>query len=338
MIILKISILSEFFNSFYLLGKILLIIALFIVGFLITLFFTTFKNLNLNLKSILISLLIFFVILLIFPNILIIERFLPFYSIFLISILIYTILNLKQLKKVGLYLLTSYCVISILAGSNNIINKKNEYKNYSDLFMDEHNIKKYANTSNNLFLFNSNEALFYKFLILGLQKNNYFLNIRNAEVNIENIEKNFENIYLVSDSNLVSKNKNTLNSNLNKKLNILSKKKVINKIILFSFDDTIININNVNFQIKAKNPSEIGSLNTNELEIISKKKIYILKILDSENNSILDLDTFINGNQIQKKRELIENKIDNFKKKNNCETKLYDVMYASIIYKVSCLK
>ena len=96
----------------------------------------------------------------------------------------------------------------------------------------------------------------------------------------------FENIYLVSDSNLVSKNKNTLNSNLNKKLNILSKKKVINKIILFSFDDTIININNVNFQIKAKNPSEIGSLNTNELEIISKKKIYILKILDSENNSI----------------------------------------------------
>tara|TARA_B100001093_G_C26838171_1_gene1019302 strand:+ start:204 stop:2063 length:1860 start_codon:yes stop_codon:yes gene_type:complete len=338
MIILKISILSEFFNSFYLLGKILLIIALFIVGFLITLFFTTFKNLNLNLKSILISLLIFFVILLIFPNILIIERFLPFYSIFLISILIYTILNLKQLKKVGLYLLTSYCVISILAGSNNIINKKNEYKNYSDLFMDEHNIKKYANTSNNLFLFNSNEALFYKFLILGLQKNNYFLNIRNAEVNIENIEKNFENIYLVSDSNLVSKNKNTLNSNLNKKLNILSKKKVINKIILFSFDDTIININNINFQIKAKNPSEIGSLNTNELEIISKKKIYILKILDSENNSILDLDTFINGNQIQKKRELIENKIDNFKKKNNCETKLYDVMYASIIYKVSCLK
>ena len=138
--------------------------------------------------------------------------------------------------------------------------------------MDEHNIKKYANTTNNLFLFNSNEALFYKFLILGLQKNNYFLNIRNAEVNIENIEKNFENIYLVSDSNLVSKNKNTLNSNLNKKLNILSKKKVINKIILFSFDDTIININNVNFQIKAKNPSEIGSLNTNKLEIISKKK------------------------------------------------------------------
>ena len=338
MIILKISILSEFFNSFYLLSKTLLIIALFIVGFLIILFFTTFKNLNLNLKSILISLLIFFVIILVFPNILIIERFLPFYSILLISILTYTIQNLKKLKKVGLYLLTSYCVLSILAGSNNIINKRHEYKNYSDLFMDESNIKKYANTSNNLFLFNSNEALFYNFLILGLQKNNYFLNIKNAEVNIGNIEKNFENIYLVVDSNLVGKKKNTLNSNLNKKLNILSKKKVINKIILFSFDDTIININNANFQIEAKNPSEIGSLNTNKLEIISKKKIYILKILDSENNSILDFDTFINGNQIQKKRKQIENKIVNFKKKNNCETKLYDVMYASIIYKVNCLK
>ena len=75
-----------------------------------------------------------------------------------------------------------------------------------------------------------------------------------------------------------------------------------------------------------------------KLKIKKKKKIYILKILDSENNSILDFDTFINGNQIQKKRKQIENKIVNFKKKNNCETKLYDVMYASIIYKVNCLK
>ena len=331
----KASIIFEFFESFYLLSPILLNTVFILISGLIILFLTNFKNLNNNLKSILISLLVFFIILMLFPNVLIIERFVPFYSIILISVLSYSILKIKRYKKIGFYLLNLYCILSILSGSNYLYSKKLQYQNYSDLFMDEYKIKEYAKSENNLFLFNSNEALFYKFLISGLQKKNYFINVKNANVNLKNINVKFENIYLVSDNKLVDINKNNLTSNSNKKIKILSNNKKINKIILFSFEDTIVKINNKNFKLVSNKFSELLLNNKNKLEIKSDDKIYILKFFDDKNKVIYDYDILINNKRVNRNQIEIENKIVNFKK-NNCEIKLYDVMFAGVIYKLKC--
>ena len=331
----KASIIFEFFQSFYLLGPIMVNIVFILISVLIILFLSNFKNLNNKLKSILISLLIFFIILMLFPNVLIIERFIPFYSIILIPMLIFSVLEIKKYKKIGFYLIILFCILSISAGSNYLYSKKLQYQNYSDLFMDEYKITEYAKGENNLFLFNCNEALFYKFLISGLQKKNYFINIKNANVNLKNIKEKFDNIYLISDNKLVDINKNNLSSQSNKTVKILSNNKKINKIILFSFEDTIVKINDDNFKVTSNKFSELLLNNKNKLEIKSEEKIYVLKFFDDKNEVIYDYDIFVNNKQVNSNQKKIENNIVNFRK-NNCEIKLYDVMFAGVVYKLKC--
>lgn len=335
MMIVKLLIVSKFLHSFYLLGVFFLIVTISVLCVMIILFLQNYKNLNLELKSILISLLIFFIFIFFFPNILIVERFLPFYSIILIPTLTYSILNLKKFKKLGFCLLITYCVFSIFAGSNNLLDKRVIYENRQDLIINEEGVKKYSEKSDNLFLFISNEASFYKFLIEGLHKNNYFLNIRHANVDLGKIKESLNNIYLVSNSKLIDRKGSTINSNINKKIKILSNDNLINKILLFSFYSTSVNINDKNFKILPNNVLEVDLTSTNNLHITSKEKIYILKILDENDKALYDFDIFVNEKQINQKNKNIKNKIINFKK-NNCELNLYDVMYANVIYKVNC--
>ena len=199
----------------------------------------------------------------------------------------------------------------------------------------KYKITEYAKGENNLFLFNCNEALFYKFLISGLQKKNYFINIKNANVNLKNIKEKFDNIYLISDNKLVDINKNNLSSQSNKTVKILSNNKKINKIILFSFEDTIVKINDDNFKVTSNKFSELLLNNKNKLEIKSEEKIYVLKFFDDKNEVIYDYDIFVNNKQVNSNQKKIENNIVNFRK-NNCEIKLYDVMFAGVVYKLKC--
>ena len=335
MMIAKLVIVLKFFQSFYLLSVFFLIVVILVLVVMITLFFQNYKNFNLELKNILISLLIFFIFIFFFPNILIVERFLPFYSIILIPTLTYSILNLKKFKKLGLCLLITYCVFSIFAGSNILIDKNVIYKNRQNLIINEVGVKRYSEKYNNLFLFVSDEALFYKFLIEGLHKNNYFLNIKYANVDLEKIKESFNNIYLVTNSELIDRKGSTISSSLGKKIKILSNDKLIKKILLFSFHNTSANINNKNYKILPNNVLEVDVAITNNIRITSEEKIYILKILDENNRALYNFDTFINERQINKKNKNINNKIINFEK-NNCEINLNDVMYASIVYKVNC--
>ena len=166
----KLFIISNFLYPVYSLHFILFLTFLLIISIFTILFFSYFRNLSINLKSIFFSLIIFFTFLIIFPNYLIMERFLPFYSIILVSLVIFSVLKLNNHKKIGLYLLSIFLLISIVSGSNFLLNKKIIFEHNQDLVFDEKNIKKYSDYSNSLFLFDTTEALFYKFLISGIQK------------------------------------------------------------------------------------------------------------------------------------------------------------------------
>ena len=198
----KLFIISNFLYPVYSLHFILFLTFLLIISIFTILFFSYFRNLSINLKSIFFSLIIYFTFLMIFPNYLIMERFLPFYSIILVSLVIFSVLKLNNHKKIGLYLLSIFLLISIVSGSNFLLNKKIIFEHNQDLVFDEKNIKKYSDYSNSLFLFDTTEALFYKFLISGIQKNNFFLNISNAKMDISKLEKKFDNIFLIINSEL----------------------------------------------------------------------------------------------------------------------------------------
>ena len=116
---------------------------------------------------------------------------------------------------------------------------------------------------------------------------------------------------------------------------ILSNNKKINKIILFSFEDTIVKINDDNFKVTSNKFSELLLNNKNKLEIKSEEKIYVLKFFDDKNEVIYDYDIFVNNKQVNSNQKKIENNIVNFRK-NNCEIKLYDVMFAGVVYKLKC--
>ncbi len=271
----------------------------------------------------------------IFPNYLIMERFLPFYSIILVSLVIFSVLKLNNHKKIGLYLLSIFLLISIVSGSNFLLNKKIIFEHNQDLVFDEKNIKKYSDYSNSLFLFDTTEALFYKFLISGIQKNNFFLNISNAKMDISKLEKKFDNIFLIINSELIDISKSLISSDLNKKLTIESKNNKISKVSLLTLNDTILTINKKNFEIKANKILNININMLNKFELTSQDKVYLLKLYDSKKIPIIYLDVFVNDLKININNRNITNKIKNFES-NACSLKIYDVLYTNLIYKIVC--
>ena len=87
----------------------------------------------------------------IFPNYLIMERFLPFYSIILVSLVIFSVLKLNNHKKIGLYLLSIFLLISIVSGSNFLLNKKIIFEHNQDLVLTKR-ISKNIRLLNSLFI------------------------------------------------------------------------------------------------------------------------------------------------------------------------------------------
>ena len=339
MIFVKILTISKFFYSFYLINLSLFVVAVGNVFFLVCLFFSHYKNLSLNIKTIFFSLLIFFIILMFFPNILILERVLPFYSIIFVSILIFSIFNLKKYNKIGFNLMIFFCLISIFSGSFNLFKTKTRYQENQDLLINNDKFQNYINYSNSLFIFHSTEAIFYKFLIAGIQKKNYFLNINNADFNLKKLEKKlekkFDNIFLVTNSELIDTKKSTINSNLNKSITIQSKEQKISKIAVFSFKDTNLNINKKNFKIKGNKITELNLISSFEADLVSDDKVYILKVLNDKNNLINYLDIIANNKPINYKKKFFDKKLSH-QEIDKCQINFYDTMYSSLIYKLSC--
>jgi len=335
MIFVKILTISKFFYSFYLINLSLFVVAVGNVFFLVCLFFSHYKNLSLNIKTIFFSLLIFFIILMFFPNILILERVLPFYSIIFVSILIFSIFNLKKYNKIGFNLMIFFCLISIFSGSFNLFKTKTRYQENQDLLINNDKFQNYINYSNSLFIFHSTEAIFYKFLIAGIQKKNYFLNINNADFNLKKLEKKFDNIFLVTNSELIDTKKSTINSNLNKSITIQSKEQKISKIAVFSFKDTNLNINKKNFKIKGNKITELNLISSFEADLVSDDKVYILKVLNDKNNLINYLDIIANNKPINYKKKIFDKKLSH-QEIDKCQINFYDTMYSSLIYKLSC--
>ena len=271
----------------------------------------------------------------IFPNYLLMDKFLPFYSIILVSLVIFSVLKLNNYKKIKLYLLSIFLIISVVSGSNFLLKKKIIFEQHQDLVFNEINIKKYSNYSNSLFLFDTIEPLFYKFLISGIQKNNFFLNISNAKMDISKLEKKFDNIFLIINSELIDIRKSLISSDFNKKLTIKSKNNKISHVSLLSLNDTTLTINKKNFEIKANKISNININMLNKFELTSQDKVYLLKLFDSKKNPIIYLDAYINDLKININNNNIISKIKNFES-NACSLKIYDVLYTNIIYKIVC--